>query len=128
MKPELIVSRKWAIGDRIYFCRRWWIIEEIYPSSDWQVVAVLAVPGTSQIMRQAFSNQSQFPCFKAKYSSRTEVCQLFNEKGKKLNRGQAKEIKDRLVTGEKQAVLAREFDVSEATISSIKNGRMWQNV
>lgn len=43
----------------------------------------------------------------------------------KLDNQKVLEIKRRLAVGERQAILASEFQVGPSTISGIKNGRLW---
>lgn len=48
--------------------------------------------------------------------------------GHKLNNKQVKEIKNKLLLGEKQADLAREYKISPMTISNIKLKKQWTHV
>lgn len=49
-----------------------------------------------------------------------------NSLARKLTAAQVAEIRDRLLSGDSQKVVAKKFKVSQSTISRIKNRILWE--
>lgn len=46
----------------------------------------------------------------------------------KLSEAQAREVKARILQGERQLSIALEFNISQTTVSAIKRGKIWRDV